>query len=115
MNVRPLVLGLVIGLVFGGAIASTIWVLVGDGGGGNDDVAAVCGVVERTPLPTQDTPIEELRRWGVGEVMPSVAKANPEYKPLADAMEKAVHAMQSLDFDAMKEAVDQAKSLCADV
>jgi hypothetical protein len=56
-----------------------------------------------------------MRRWGVGEVMPSVAKANPEYKPLADAMEKAVHAMQSLDFDAMKEAVDEAKSLCADL
>jgi hypothetical protein len=113
MNVRPLVIGLVIGLVFGAGIASLVWVLTTDSG--NDDVAAVCGVVERTPVPNQDTPIEELRRWGVGEVMPSVAKANPEYKPLADAMEKAVHAMQSLDFDAMKDAVDQAKSLCADV
>jgi hypothetical protein len=112
MNVRPLVIGLVIGLVFGAGIASLVWVLTTDSG--NDDVAAVCGVVERTPIPDQDTSIEDLRRWGVGEVMPSVAKANPEYKPLADAMEKAVHAMQSLDFDAMKDAVDQAKSLCAD-
>ena len=113
MNVRPLVLGLVIGLVFGAGIASAVWVLISDSGG-NDDVAAVCGVVERTPLPTQDTPIEDLRRWGIGEVMPSVAKANPEYQPLADAMEKAVRSMQQLDFDAMKDAVDQAKSLCAD-
>ena len=113
MNVRPLVLGLVIGLVFGAGIASVVWVLTGDSGG-NDDVAAVCGVVERTPVPDQDTSFEDLRRWGVGEVMPSVAKEHPEYKPLADTLEKAVHAMQSMDFDAMKEAVDQAKSLCAD-
>lgn len=113
MNVRPLVLGLVIGLVFGAGIASAVWALTSDSGG-NDDVAAVCGVVERTPVPDKDTSFEDMRRWGVGEVMPSVAKANPEYKPLADALEKAVRAMQSMDFDAMKDAVDQAKSLCAD-
>ena len=114
MNVRPLVLGLVIGLVFGAGIASLVWVLAGDSGG-NDDVAAVCGVVERTPVPNQDTPIEELRRWGIGEVMPSVAKADPEYKPLADALEKAAQSLRNLDFDAMTEAANQAKSLCADV
>ncbi len=99
MNVRPLVLGLVIGLVFGAGIASAVWALTGDSG--NDDVAAVCGVVERTPVPDKDTSFEDMRRWGIGEVMPSVAKANPEYKPLADALEKAVRAMQSMDFDAM--------------
>lgn len=113
MNVRPLVLGLVIGLVFGAGIASVVWVLTGDRGG-NDDVAAVCGVVERTPVPNQDTPIEELRRWSVSEVMPSVAKEYPEYQPLADALDKVAMSLRQLDTDSLQDAVDEAKSLCAD-
>jgi len=46
MNVRAIVTGLVIGLVFGAGIASLVWALVTDSGS-NDDVAAVCGVVDR--------------------------------------------------------------------
>jgi len=113
MSVRAVVIGLVIGLVFGAGIASLTWVLVTDTGG-NDDVAAVCGVVERTPVPDEDTPIEDIRRWSIGEVMPSVAKENPSYQPLADALQKAVQAMQRFDFDGMRAAVDQAKGFCAD-
>ena len=59
--------------------------------------------------------MEDLRRLGVGEVMPSVAKANPEYQPLADALEEAVRSMQRFDLDRMRAAIDRAKGLCADV
>ncbi len=114
MNVRAVVIGLVIGLVFGAGITSLVWALVTDSGG-NDDVAAVCGVVERTPVPTEDTPIEELRRWGVGEVMPSVAKENPEFQQLADTVEEVVQSMRQMDFDQMRDAIDRAKGLCANV
>jgi hypothetical protein len=115
MNIRAVVIGLVIGLVFGAGITSLVWALTTDADGGNDDVTAVCGVVERTPVPNEDTPIEELRRWGIGEVMPSVAQANPEYRPLADAMAKVVRSMQQLDLDGMRAEIDRAKELCADV
>jgi hypothetical protein len=110
MKMRALVVGLAIGLVFGAGITSLVWALTGDGE--SDDVAAVCGIVERTPLPDENTPVEELRRWGIGEVMPSVAKANPEWQPLADALEEAVRRMQQFDFDGMREAVDRAKGYC---
>lgn len=110
MNVRAVLAGLVAGLVFGAGVTSLVWALAV--GGGNEDVAAVCGVVERTELPDEKTPIEELRRWGVSEVMASVAKADPEYQPLADALERALRAMQTFDRDEMREAVDLAKELC---
>ncbi len=114
MNMRAVIIGLVIGLVFGAGIASLVWALASDSDGGSDDVSAVCGVVERTRVPDEDTPIEELRRWSVGEVMPSVVKENPEYRPLADALQEAVRSMQQFDFDAMRAAIDRAKGFCAD-
>ena len=115
MNARALLVGTVIGLVLGAGIASLVWSLVTDeDGAANADVAAVCGVVERTPVPDQDTPFEEMRRWSVGEVLPSVAKANPEYQPLADAMQKTVRSMQSMDFDEMRSSIDEVKRLCAE-
>lgn len=115
MNIRAVVIGLVVGLVFGAGIASLVWALTTDVDGGNDDVTAVCGVVERTPVPNEDTPMEELRRWGIGEVMPSVAKTNPAYRQLADALQEVVESMQQLDFDGMRAAIDRSKQLCADV
>jgi hypothetical protein len=116
LNARALLVGAVIGLVFGGGIASLVWILITDeNGAANADVAAVCGVVERTPVPDQDTPIEDLRRWGVGEVLPSIAKANPEFQPLAEAMQKTVRSMQTMDFDEMRSSVDEVKRLCAEV
>jgi hypothetical protein len=112
MNVRAVLAGLVAGLVFGAGITSLVWALTG--GGGNDDVAAVCGVVGRTPVPEDDTPVEDLQRWSIADVMPSVAKEHPEYRPLADALEKAVRAMQVGDRAEMRASVDRAKELCAD-
>lgn len=113
MNVRAVVIGLVIGLVFGAGVSSLVWALATESG--NDDVAAVCGVVERTPVPDENTPVEQLRRWGVGEVMPSVAKEHPEYRELADTVQDIVRSMQQMNFDRMRDAVNRAKGLCADV
>ncbi|MFC4854743.1 hypothetical protein [Actinophytocola glycyrrhizae] len=113
MNARAVVIGLAIGVVFGAGIASLVWSLTGGGDGGDSDVAAVCGVVERTPVPDENTSLEDLRRWAVGEVMPSVAKADPEYQPLADALSDAVRSMRQFDFEKMRAAVDRAKGLCA--
>lgn len=113
MNVRAIVIGVVIGLVFGAGIASLAWTLVTDSGG-NEDVAAVCGVVERTALPDENASGEDLQRWGISSVMPSVAKDNPEYQPLADALEKAVRTMQQGDFDGARKEIDKVKSLCSD-
>ncbi len=113
MSARAILVGLVIGLVFGAAIASVVWAITGSASG-NDDVAAVCGVVERTPLPDENTSTEDLRRWAVADVMPSVAKADPQYRPLAEALEKALRAMQTFDKDELRSAVDRAKELCAD-
>ncbi|MDQ3786257.1 MAG: hypothetical protein M3422_03320 [Actinomycetota bacterium] len=113
MNVRAVVIGLVIGLVFGAGVTSLVWALVTDTG--NDDVAAVCGIIERTPTPTEDTSMDELRRWAVSEVMPSVAKEHPEYRPLADALDKVAMSLRQLDSDSLRDAVNRAKGLCADV
>ncbi len=116
LNARAVLVGLLVGLVLGGGIASVIWALTTDddtGGGTDADVAAVCGVIQRTPMPDEDTSIEDRRRWAVAEVMPSVAKADPEYQPLADALEKAVRAMQQFQPDEMRAAIDDAKRLCA--
>lgn len=114
MSARAVVVGLVIGVVLGGAIASLVWALVADSGG-NDDVVAVCGIVERTPVPTEDTSTEDLRRWAVAEVLPSVVADNAKYKPLADTLEKAMRYMQQFQLDKMADAIDEAKRLCADV
>jgi hypothetical protein len=111
---QPLILGLVLGVLVGAGILGLFWALSGSSGA-KADAEAVCGVVSRTELPGKDTPLEHLRRWGVAEVGPSMAEQNSAYKPLADALEKAVHAMRQFDTEEMTDSVQRVRDLCADI
>jgi hypothetical protein len=51
----------------------------------------------------------------VAEVGPSLAKQDPELKPLAEAMEKVLPAIQRFDIEQAKDAIDQVKGHCADL
>ncbi len=114
-----LVLGLVAGLVLGAGALGLAWALSGPGGGsGGDphaDAVAVCGIVERTKTPDLDTPLEDLRRWGVSELGPSMAKQDPDLKPLADALERTYNAIRRLDTKEIDASVDKVRQLCADL
>ncbi len=115
MDGRALVVGLIIGLVLGAGVASGVWALTADSPG-DSEVSAVCGFVERTPVPNLDTSLEDLRRWGgMNELMVSVARDDPAQRPLADALEKTAEAIQNLNFDQVREHVDKAKEHCANV
>ena len=73
----------------------------------------MCGIVEQSALPDEDTPIEEIRRWSAAnEMMPSIAKGDPRYQPLADTLDKALRQWQRLDLPAMREEIDHARALC---
>ena len=111
---RAALAGLAAGLVLGAGVVGLIWATSGldAADGARADAAAVCGVGERTPLPTNDTPIEDLRRWGVAEVGPSLAKQDPSLRPLADALEQAYRAMTVFDMKKMSDAVTRAKQIC---
>ncbi|HEY0447826.1 hypothetical protein, partial [Actinophytocola sp.] len=102
---RSLVLGLVLGLVVGAGGLGLAWALSSRGSGGvRADAQAVCGVVERTAVPTKDTSLEDFRRWGIAEVGPSLAKQDATYQPLADELAKASDAVGAFDFDKLKRA-----------
>jgi hypothetical protein len=79
------------------------------------DAEAVCGIIERTPPYTEDASVEELRRWGVTEVGPSLAAQDAKYKPLADALTEALEAIQQFDREGMDRSVDRVKELCEDL
>ena len=111
---QPLILGLVLGVLVGAGILGLVWALSGSSGA-EADAEAVCGVVARTEIPGRDTPLEDLRRWGVAEVGPSMAEQNSAYKPLADALEKALNAMHQFDTDEMTDSVRRVRELCADI
>ena len=119
----PLVIGLVIGLVVGAGALGLAWMLSGSGGSDPDaeaDAKAVCGVIERTRVPEnakamEDIPLEEFRRWAVTEVGPSIAKRDPELKPLADAMRDIYPAIQRFDLEKANDAIDRVKEICADL
>lgn len=117
-----LVLGLVIGLVFGGAAVGVAWAITASTGsdGAAADAQAVCGVVERTRTPKdakdmENISLEDVRRWGVAEVGPSMAKQDPGLKPLADALEKVLPSIQRFDVEKARAAIDEVKGLCADL
>jgi hypothetical protein len=117
-----LLTGLVIGLVFGAAAVGVTWAISASTGsdGTAADAEAVCGVIERTRAPKdakdmENISLEDVRRWGVTEVGPSLAKQDPSLKPLADAMEKVLPSIQRFDVEKAKDAIDEVKGLCADL
>jgi hypothetical protein len=109
-----LLVGLVIGLVIGAGALGLAWALSGsDGGeGAAADAEAVCGIVERTPPLTEDTPSEDMRRLAVAEVAVSMAKQDHKYQPLADTLEQAVQSWQQFEFDEVERSMAKAKQLC---
>lgn len=117
-----LLAGLVIGLVVGAAAVGVAWAISASTGsdGAEADAEAVCGVIERTPVAKdakdmKNISLEDVRRWGVAEVGPSLAKQNPDLKPLGDAMQKVLPSIQRFDIEKANEAIDQVKELCADL
>jgi hypothetical protein len=121
-----LLAGLILGVAVGAAAVGVAWAFsasTGSDGPEADPVAdaeAVCGVIERTPVAKdakdmENLSLEDIRRWGVAEVGPSLAKQNPDLKPLGDAMQKVLPAIQTFDIEKANEAIDQVKELCADL
>jgi hypothetical protein len=121
-----LLVGLVLGLVFGAAAMGVAWAITASSGSDDGtadpkaDAEAVCGVVERSRVPKdakdmKNLTLEDIRRWGVAEVGPSLAKQDPGLKPLADALEKVLPAIQRFDIEQAKDAIDQVKGHCADL
>jgi len=117
----PLIIGLVIGLVVGAGVVGVVWTLnTPSDSNAKADAEAVCGVIARTPAPSsaeamKDMAPEDYRRWGVAEVGPSLAKAEAELKPLAEAMQDILPAVQRFDFEQAKTAVDRVKQLCGEL
>jgi hypothetical protein len=115
----PLVVAVVAGLVVGAGAVGLAWLLSAP----NDaeaDAAAVCGVLDRTPVPKdaksmEDISAEDFRRWAVAEVGPSMAKRDPDLKPLADALGKILPSIQRFDIEEARKAIDRATELCDDV
>lgn len=115
----PMIVGLVIGLVVGAGALGAVWALSGPSGAAAD-AEAVCGVIERTPVPSSAKAMSEMseedyRRWAVAEVGPSFAKQDPDLKPLAEALQDIHPAIQQFDFDKAKAAAERAKELCGDL
>jgi hypothetical protein len=106
--------GLVGGIVAGAAAVGLTWMLSGSDGV-EADAEAVCGIIERTPAFTTDVASEDLRRLAVADVGPSLAKQDPEYRPLADALTRMLDSMQQFDEEEMKRSSDQVKELCDDL
>ncbi|OLF10410.1 hypothetical protein [Actinophytocola xanthii] len=106
--------GLLAGVVLGAGSLGLAWAVAADEGT-DADAEAVCGIIERTEIPGEDTPVEELRRWGVTEVAPSLAAREPEYRELADALEQAARAVRNFDRDEIERAATRVKELCADL
>lgn len=109
-----LLFGLLAGLVLGAGVLALAWA-VSASDGVDADAEAVCGIIERTEIPTEDTSEEELRRWGVTEVAPSLVARDPEYRTLAEALERAARAVRNFDRDEIEEATTRARELCADL
>lgn len=109
-----LLVGLVIGLVIGAGVVGLVWAMSGSDGA-EADAEAVCGIVERTPRITEDTPTEELRRLGVAEVMPSITEQDDRYQPLADTLDRALRALRQFDLDELDESVNRATQLCGEL
>ena len=115
----PLVIGLVIGLVVGAGVTGLVWTL-SEPSGAAADAEAVCGVIERTPVPSSakamaDMSEEDSRRWAVAEVGPSFAAQDPDLEPLAEALQEIHPAIQQFDFEKAAAAVDRAKEQCGDL
>lgn len=109
-----LLVGLVIGLVIGAGALGLAWALSGSDGA-QADAEAVCGVVSRTPEITEDSPVEDFRRWGVAEVGPSLAEQDSRYEPLNEALERAMRAMQEFDTEELRASTDRVRQLCDDL
>jgi hypothetical protein len=113
-RIKPLILGLVVGLVIGAGVLGLVWtVSVPDGA--KADAEAVCGILERTDLPDKDVPMEELRRWSAADVGPSLAKEDPDLKALGDALEKVYVSIRTLDRAEMESATAEVKEQCDDL
>jgi len=114
-GVRPLLLGLLVGLVVGAGAVGLAWALSGSDGV-EADAEAMCGIVERTPPLSEDISQLEVRRWAVVEVAPSLAEADPRYQPLADTFADAINAFRAeLDVERAQELVDRALRLCEEL
>jgi hypothetical protein len=115
----PLVVALVVGLVVGAGAIGLTWMLSAPSDA-EADAAAVCGILERTPALTDEKSMEDIsqedfRRWAVSEVGPSMAKRDPDLKPLADALGKILPSVQRFDIDGAKKAINRANELCDDL
>jgi hypothetical protein len=115
----PLVVAVVIGLVVGAGAVGLTW-LLSTPSDADADAAAVCGVLDRTPVPTDEKSMESIseedfRRWAIAEVGPSMAKRDPDLEPLADALGKILPAIQRFEIDEARKSIDRAAELCDDL
>jgi hypothetical protein len=115
----PLVVAVVIGLVVGAGAVGLTW-LLSTPSDAEADAVAVCGVLDRTPVPTDEKSMESIseedfRRWAISEVGPSMAKRDPDLEPLADALGKILPSIQRFDIDEAKKAIARATELCDDL
>ncbi|HVV13767.1 hypothetical protein [Amycolatopsis sp.] len=84
---RPLVVvALVAGLIVGGGAVGLGWALSGSSPD-NTDVTAACDAVARTESIDPTSQYAAYLRWGGASSLASAAaEADPQYKPLADAL-----------------------------
>lgn len=109
-----LYVGLIGGIVAGAAVVGLTWALSGSDGV-DADAEAVCGIIERTPAYTEDASEEDMRRWGVTEVGPSLAAQDAKYQPLADALSEALERVRQFDLEGMEDTVARVNELCDDL
>jgi hypothetical protein len=116
MDPRPLVLGVIIGLVVGAGGVGLAWGLgAGTGSAADADARAVCGVLARTPDPAsyEDLTEEYANRFSISGVATAIAKTDGRYRPLADALDNALNSLRQFDLDAMRQHLRQARDACA--
>lgn len=124
----PLATALLIGLLVGGAGAGTAWALSGSGedpgisSGPAADAqgacAALAGFDESKYAVRGDEGEVALYRWNGAVVLSgAAAAADPEYKPLADALRRASNRHQRVfGFDAqVKKDIAKSRKICADL
>jgi hypothetical protein len=117
-RVRTVVLAAVAGLVVGGGGVALAWALTGKSAatGTDADAQAVCGILGRTPDPTNfdQFGLPSAERWAAAaNLADAVAAANSRYKPLANALAEAHTAVEQLNLPAVRAAAGKARQICA--